>query len=312
MQKSSYAKSEPVSTAMEPRRFALRTWVRALRIHQWAKNIIILVPVVTAHQVTNGAVVLKAVLGLILFSLAASAVYLLNDILDLDADRQHPVKRNRPFASGELSILVGLFASLVLFVAAIMGALVLPLTFLAVLCAYLLINTFYSTILKRLLMADVICLAILYTIRIIAGHAATGIKYSPWLLAFAFLLFFSLAMVKRFSELLLSRSEGRGDVNGRGYLACDLEPVAMLGISSGSLAILVLVIYVTSEEVRILYRHPEILLLMAPVMLYWVGRIWTLAHRGHIHDDPVIFALHDKVSYVAGALSLAIMTAATY
>jgi len=300
-----------VGTIMETRRFALRTWMRALRIHQWAKNLIILVPVVTAHQVGNKTVVLNAVLGMVLFSFAASAVYLFNDILDLDSDRQHPVKKTRPLASGELPLWIGLFASLVLFVTAIAGSLLLPYAFLATLCAYFLINAAYSTVLKRRLMVDVICLALLYTIRIIAGHTAAQIKYSTWLLAFALFFFFSLAMIKRFSELLGLRANGQGVVKGRGYLAGDLEPVAMLGISSGSLAVLVLVLYVTSAEVRALYRHPELLLLMAPVMLYWLGRIWTIAHRGQVHEDPVIFALRDKASYAAGALCVAIMIAAT-
>jgi 4-hydroxybenzoate polyprenyltransferase len=298
-------------TIISTRRFSLRTWARAIRVQQWAKNLIVFVPVITSHQIGNVSVVLNALLGMILFSLAASAVYLVNDVLDLDADRQHPVKRYRPLASGELPIRMTLSASLILFTTATLGATFLPVSFLFVLSMYLAITTLYSTFLKKKLMADVVCLALLYTLRVVAGCVATDIQYSSWLLAFALFMFFSLALLKRFSELILARADGREHSKARGYIQGDLEAVGMLGISSGSLAALVMVLYVTSDQVRILYHRPEILLLIAPVLLYWLGRIWLLAYRGNRLEDPVLYALRDKASYIAGSLCLAIVALAS-
>jgi 4-hydroxybenzoate polyprenyltransferase len=186
----------------------------------------------------------------------------------------------------------------------------LPSGFAAVLGIYVILTTSYSWRLKEVPLLDVFCLAALYTVRLIAGHEATGVKYSIWLLVFSMFVFLSLALVKRFVELQSARQQSQSEIKGRGYAASDLELVATLGASSGYLAVLVLALYVNSPEIG-LYRHPALLLLICPLLLYWISRVWLLAHRGNLHDDPIIFALKDRVSYLVGALTLIVLWLAT-
>jgi 4-hydroxybenzoate polyprenyltransferase len=187
----------------------------------------------------------------------------------------------------------------------------LPPGFLAVLGVYIILTTGYSWWGKQLALADVFCLAGLYTIRLIAGHEATGIAYSFWLLVFSMFIFLSLALVKRFLELKDARQREHGKIKSRGYAPEDMELVAMLGGSSGYMAALVLALYVNSPEVRLLYRHPTVLLLICPLLLYWISRVWLVAHRGQMHDDPIVFALKDRVSYFVAALAIAFLWLAT-
>jgi 4-hydroxybenzoate polyprenyltransferase len=288
-----------------------RELLRCLRLHQWIKNVIIFVPLLTAHQLGNLQTLRQAALAFAAFCLCASAVYLLNDVLDLDADRHHPTKRHRPFARGTLPLQVGLFGGPALLLAALGVGLLLSLSFAAVLLGYFVVATAYSLRLKQIALLDVFCLAGLYTLRLVAGHVATGIAWSAWLLVFSMFIFLSLALMKRFQELQSLRQKNGGEVKGRGYTAGDLQLVTVLGLVSGFVAVLVLALYVNSDHVVKLYAHPTALLLACPLLLYWIARVWFLAHRGQMHDDPTAFACKDWVSYAIGAATLAVMWLAT-
>jgi len=289
---------------------------RALRPHQWIKNLIIFVPLVTSHKLLQPRLLASAALAFVAFSLCASAVYLLNDLLDLDSDRHHGTKRFRPLASGQLPLSVGLAMVPAALLLSAVTACFLPWGFSAVLGVYFLLTTSYSLGLKQIVLLDVFVLAGLYTIRLVGGHEATGhgkdgVPYSFWLLAFSMFIFLSLALVKRFTELAAVRQENRNVAPGRGYIASDLELVAMLGIASGFLAVLVLALYVNSDDVMKLYRYPVLLLLVCPLLLYWISRVWLLAQRGRMHEDPIVFALRDPVSYLIGGLTLLVLWLAT-
>ena len=264
-------------------------------------------PLVTSHRLTELPLELNALVAFIAFSLCASAIYVLNDLCDLDADRHHPAKRNRPFASGALPLQAGLLAVPVLVAAASLLACRLAAGFGVVLALYLVLTTAYSCGLKRIALVDVFCLAGLYTLRLIAGHESTGVAYSAWLLVFSMFIFLSLALVKRFVELDAARVRERPAIQGRGYVAGDAELVAALGSASGYMAVLVLALYVNSQEVRVLYPHPMLVLLVCPLLLYWISRVWLIAHRSLMQDDPIVFALRDRVSYVVGALTLLVL-----
>jgi len=284
-----------------------RACLRLLRPHQWAKNIIVFAPLLTAHQLRNLPHLRAAALAFLAFSLCAAGLYVVNDLLDLESDRQHANKRHRPFATGELPIPLGVALVPLLLAAAIAVAAVLPWGFLGVLLAYLGMNAAYSLWVKRVVLLDVFWLAGLYTLRLIGGHEATHIPYSAWLLVFSMFLFLSLALVKRFQELRAYNAQA----HGRDYRPEDIGLITSLGTSSGFLAVLVLALYVNSEQVRTLYRQPYLLLLICPLLLYWTSRVWLLTHRGQLHDDPVFFAVRDRVSYLIGGLTLLIIWMAT-
>ncbi|HXF10614.1 MAG TPA: UbiA family prenyltransferase [Desulfuromonadaceae bacterium] len=295
-----------VAKIFEPSAGFLPAIVRCLRPHQWVKNLIIFAPIVAAHKLNDTALLVRDLEAFVLFCLGASGVYIMNDLLDLDADRRHTSKRNRPLASGTLPIQAGLFLAPILLAAALGGAFWLPTPFPAVMAGYMILTIAYSLRIKRVVLLDVFFLAGLYTIRLIGGHAATGIVYSAWLLMFSMFIFLSLALVKRYVELA-EKKEDDAPIAGRGYEAGDLEIVASLGTGSGFLAALVLALYVNSEQVTTLYAHPNLLLLVCPLLLYWVSRVWLLAHRRLLHDDPVLFAVKDPTSYVIGILALAVL-----
>ncbi len=289
-----------------------RLLARALRLHQWAKNFLVFVPLLAAHA-TGGTRVAHAVLAFLAFSLCASSVYLLNDLLDLPHDRAHATKRHRPFASGALPLgwAPGLMAGLGMAVLAICA--LLPAQFLAMLALYYVCTLSYSFVLKRRAVWDVVMLAGLYTLRIFAGAAATHIPISPWLLAFSLFLFFCLAVVKRLTELTLfvRRTPEAPVLSGRGYAPEDLDMLRSMAASSGYMAVLVMALYVNSGEVLPLYRHPSALWALCPILLFWVSRVLMLANRGLMHDDPVVFALRDRVSLATGLASLLAILAAT-
>lgn len=284
---------------------------RSLRPHQWVKNLIVFVPVLTAHKLGELHVLAKAFAAFVLFSICASAVYWINDLADLDADRQHPTRKQRPFAAGDLPLWVGLAGAPILIMGALLASASLTWSLAAVLASYILITTLYSWILKEIVLLDVFCLASLYTLRLAAGHEAGGIKYSAWLLVFSMFLFLSLALVKRYVEIADARKRQRDHITRRGYRSGDADLVSMVGIGCGLLAVLVLALYVNSPQVLELYRRPLLLLLLCPLLLYWIGRVWLLAHRNAMHDDPIVFALRDLPSYCTGALTLGILWAAT-
>lgn len=289
-----------------------RAWVKALRVHQWAKNALIFVPLLAAHRAAEPAMLLKAVLGFVAFSLCASSVYVLNDLLDLESDRRHPTKKKRPFAACDLPVSTGVvLAPLLLLAGAAVSFLLLPLAFAGLLGAYYVLTLAYSLRLKQVVMLDVLVLAGLYTVRIFGGALAVGVPTSSWLLMFSTFLFLSLALVKRLSEVRRLRLSNEEAAHGRGYLAQDYEQLASLGAASGQVSVLVLALYITSKEVTALYGHPERLWLLCPVMLYWVGRVWVLAHRGLVNEDPLVFALRDKVSYQVAFFAALVLWAAT-
>lgn len=284
------------------RRFT--TWLKALRLHQWLKNLLIFVPLLASHQITDPLLLWKGVLAFLFFGLCASSVYLLNDLFDLPEDRQHPLKRERPFAAGRLSIKAGLLMVPVLLVSAFVGAIwLLPLEFAGILGAYYLLTLAYSLDLKRRVIVDVMALAALYTIRVIAGAAAFGLSLTFWILAFSMFVFLSLAMVKRYAELHAAAELSRVELTpGRGYYPSDMSMVAVLGAVSGYLAVLVLALYIHDEETVHLYAHPEIIWLAVPLLLFWISRVWMLAHRGQMNEDPLLFAVRDRASLVVGFL----------
>ena len=284
-------------------------WRKALRLHQWPKNLLVFLPLLSAHLVLVPGAVARSGLAFLSFCLCASGVYLLNDLLDLEADRAHPRKRLRPFAAGALPLAAGLLAAPLLTLAAFALALTLPTFFVLALAGYYALTLGYSWLFKRIAMLDTVVLAGLYTIRIIAGTAALGIALSFWLLAFSMFLFFSLAMVKRYTELHGVLQAGQARV-ARGYAVDDLPLIQSLGAASGYLSVLVLALYINSTASEALYHRPPVLWLLCPALLYWISRTWLIAHRGNMHDDPVVFALSDNVSRIILALCAAVVIGA--
>ena len=289
----------------------LNAYWKALRPQQWLKNLLVLVPLLAAHRFLEAGLLLKALLAFLAFCCCASSGYLFNDLLDLAADRHHPRKRFRPFAAGELSLSYALTCMPVLAVLGYaLGALVSPL-FLLMLAGYFLLTLTYSLYIKRIVLLDVFVLAGLYTLRIVAGSAAVLIWPSHWLLAFSIFLFLSLALVKRYGELVvMKRIEGEG-AKARSYELSDVELLAAKGTASGYVAVLVLALYIASGTARTLYARPQVLWLLCPLLLYWIGRIWLMAHRGLILDDPILFATTDRTSRILvlgmiGAILLAL------
>ncbi|MBN6728079.1 UbiA family prenyltransferase [Burkholderia multivorans] len=288
-----------VERIVESRTPALKTWAKSLRMHQWLKNLLIFLPLLAGHMLGSPHLVVNAVLAFVTFGLCASSVYLLNDLLDLEDDRHHPTKCRRPFASGALPLAWGLAAFPILLASAFaLALLALPWRFSVVLLGYYALTLAYSAILKRLVMVDVVVLAMLYTVRIVAGTTAIGAHLTFWLLAFSMFIFLSLALVKRYAELMSMKKRGVTQSRGRGYIASDLELVSSLGSASGYLSVLVLAMYIQDPKTANLYSHPQLIWFACPLLLYWISRTWIIAHRGHMHDDPIIFAVRDRVSLV--------------
>jgi 4-hydroxybenzoate polyprenyltransferase len=296
-----------VAKVFSVQRPSLRLWLKAARLHQWVKNLLIFVPALLAHVILQPPIVFNTVLAFLAFGLCASSVYLINDLLDLEADRRHPRKRNRPFATGQLSAGSGALAAALLLAAAIALAVAVNGYFCAVLAGYYVFTWAYSLRLKQIALLDVMMLAGLYTLRIIAGAAATRIPPSFWLLAFSVFIFLSLGIVKRFTELEDARQAGKNNASRRGYSADDLSLLMSLGTSSGYCAIVVMALYINSSDAQLLYTHHKPLWLMCPLMLFWISRIWLLTARAQMHDDPIVFALRDRVSLLLLALLAAII-----
>jgi len=288
----------------------LRAWLRALRVHQWLKNLLVFIPLLASHRLLDPEALVASASGFLAFGLCASGVYLLNDLLDLPSDRLHPRKRLRPFASGELSLLHGALLAPLLALAGLALAWWAEPRFALVLAAYYLLTLGYSLKFKRVVMLDVILLAALYTVRIIGGTLVIGATLSFWLLAFSMFIFLSLALLKRYVELSTMLAEGKLRAAGRGYAVEDLPLLQSLGAAAGYMAVLVLALYINSPESLTLYARPQVLWLLCPLLLYWVSRIWVVAHRGAMDDDPVVFAATDRVSQAVGALCAGIALAA--
>ena len=311
----------------------VKAWVKAIRLHQWAKNTLIFMPLLLAH-VRGAGPIAAAALAFLSFGLAASATYILNDLLDLEADRHHVRKRRRPFAAGDVSPIAGVATIAIFALFSVAAALLVPqalaglppnvasatpLRFLEWLLVYAVSTTAYSLWLKRMVLVDVIVLSGLYTVRILAGAAATAVAVSPWLAAFSIFFFLSLAFVKRFSELesLRIRTEAKGEVvtnggalKGRGYMVDDLEQLRSFGTASGYASVVVFALYIGNLSSAQLYRHNGRLWLLVPVLLLWLSRLWLLASRDDLHEDPVVYAITDKRSLLLGAIVVAIVLSA--
>jgi len=288
----------------------LRLWLRAMRPHQWLKNTLVLVPLLTSFRVDEALSVADAALAFVAFSLAASSGYLLNDLLDLAADRRHPRKRARPFASGELSVRSGFPMAAALLVASIALAAAVGAAFLAWVFVYLAMTGLYSGFAKRVAMLDVAMLAGLYTVRVLAGGAAIGVEVSFWLLAFSVFLFFSLALVKRCGELVAQIEREEQTAEGRGYRSADLQVLQSLGVATSCAALVVLALYVQTPEVTLRYESPQLLWLMLVGILILLGRTWLATARGQMHDDPLVFVAEDRASRWIVAVLLLLYAAA--
>jgi 4-hydroxybenzoate polyprenyltransferase/phosphoserine phosphatase len=286
--------------------------LRSLRPHHWFKNLLLFVPLVTSHKINDPELLFRAFVAFVSLSLCASCSYILNDLLDLPVDLQHPRKRFRPFASGSLSVRTGLLLSLLLFVTGFtLSISILLVPFTLMLGLYFILTTTYSLFLKEIPILDVLVLAGLYALRVLAGGVAVDVTITTWLVGFAIFIFLSLAFVKRYTELLLTQSEDKNALKGRGYIVRDIEIIQVVGLVSGYLSVLVLALYINSKEVLLLYKHPWVLWFLGPCFLYWITRIWLIAHRGQMHDDPIVFTIKDKVSYLVGIIVIFIIIAAT-
>jgi 4-hydroxybenzoate polyprenyltransferase len=266
---------------------------RALRPHQWLKNLLVFVALFASHLAVDASALLSAGIAFLAFSLCASSAYLLNDLADLRSDRLHPRKAQRPFASGAAPLLAGVLLVPALLMGAAALCLLLPPGFAAVLGVYYATTLAYSFTLKRRALVDVFTLAGLYTLRVVAGAAAIGVAISMWLLAFSMFLFISLAMLKRYAELIDSARRGEQESRGRGYGVGDEAVIAAFGAASGFCATLVFSLYAAQPHVARLYATPALLWLVCPMLLYWLARMWLLARRGFMHDDPVVFTVRD-------------------
>lgn len=282
----------------------LRLWSRALRLHQWLKNLLIFVPLLVSHRMGAANLLAAGAVAFVLFGLCASSAYLLNDLLDVNSDRRHASKRHRPLAAGLISSRSAACCSTILLICAFGGALwILPWQFTGAMAAYYVVTVTYSLWLKRLMIVDVVTLAMLYTLRIIAGTLLFHLVMTFWMLAFSMFIFLSLAFVKRHAELLGARNKGDNDrPGGRGYFADDLSMISSLGAASGYLSVMVLALYIQDPNTAALYRNPRIIWMACPLLLYWISRVWILAHRGEMYDDPVVFAIRDRVSLLVGVL----------
>jgi len=289
-----------------------RILFQQLRIHQWSKNLLLFVPALASHQLLNSSVLINALIGFIAFSLLASSMYIFNDIVDIDHDRKHPKKKNRPIAAGELSI----FSAYVILLVCLMGgglaAQYLGNTSFLMAVGYIVLNLLYSFHLKKVVILDVILLMSFYTLRLIAGHIPDAMPLSPWLLSFSIFLFFSLGLLKRYVETIVIRENNTTLLHGRSYSINDGRILMSLGVGSGLISTMVLVLYTGSEQVEQFYTTPMLLVGLSPIALYWISRMWLLAARGVIESDPVFFAVKDKVTYAVAIMFLAIMLLAKY
>jgi 4-hydroxybenzoate polyprenyltransferase len=284
----------------------MRALVRSLRPLHWTKNVLLFAPVILAHQTAIGA----AAMAFVAFCLTASAMYLINDVRDLEFDRAHPSKRHREIASGALSPAAAVIAAAVLLVAGVLIAYRVSLELVVYLAAYGVLSLIYSLWLKRRVFLDVLALSALWTLRVLAGGVAARVEVSDWLLALSVFLFVGLALLKRYADLGLLAAQEASNAPGRGYVIADRDLLRSMGVTSGYMAVLVLALYLTSPTVTRLYESPRLLWLVCPLMLYWIAHLWFLAHRGAIQDDPIVVAARDPASYVVGALIALLVYAA--
>lgn len=300
-----------VSHTFNDKKFNFFTFLRALRLHQWVKNFLVFVPIFLGHLYFDVDAIKNIMLAFFAFCCVSSSVYLLNDLVDLEADRKHATKCARPFAAGDLSLSVGLFTFPILTLIGFYISLFLPSEFLITLATYYVLTLLYSFYLKRLILIDVFTLAVLYTLRIIAGMAVVDVGYSEWLISFSIFFFLSLAFVKRYSELFYANKKAKKEIVGRAYQIKDLTQIAIFGTTSAYVSVLIFAFYISSNKVMMLYQRPQLLWSVCLILLFWISRLWMLASRGNVQEDPVLFALKDRTSFVVIVLTLVIMIAAT-
>lgn len=282
--------------------------IKLLRPHQWVKNLLVFVPITLAHQLSSTESLISTVWAFIAFCFAASAIYIVNDIADAESDRHHPRKKTRPIAAREISVPKAMMIAMVMLaIAATVTTLFSPLEFAFWLIGYVAVTALYTFLLKRVVLVDVLTLAGLYTLRIAAGGAAADVEVSPWLLAFSLFIFTSLAFLKRYTELLDTVERDGIVVHGRGYHVGDAAFVFSIGPALGFIAVLVLTLYLNGSEVLQLYSRPIWLWLLVPLLIYWIARLWLAAHRGTMHDDPILYALKDRASYAVAILVAAVI-----
>jgi len=300
-------------TQVFPPPFAgLRNALRAMRCYQWVKNLLVFVPAITSHMIFDSAIAGTALLAFFSFGFCASATYIVNDLLDLEEDRRHDSKKQRPFASGQMSLGSGILLALACLSAGAVIAAIISQAFLTALATYVVLTSLYSLFLKRLLVVDVLTLASLYTLRVVAGSLATGIVLSLWLLSFAFFLFLSLAFSKRAAELIQHPQDNQQALPGRGYITTDLDAVSTAGLCSGFLASLILALYINSDSVQLLYRRPAILWGLQPILVYYVTRLWLICRRGELTEDPIQYTAKEPSTYGAALLAVLVLLAATF
>ncbi|MGZ3798432.1 MAG: UbiA family prenyltransferase [Pseudobdellovibrionaceae bacterium] len=287
--------NKPV-TYIKDNKSPLKLLVKQLRPHQWVKNILVFLPAIAGHKIFESNTFVSALAAFGGFSLLASFVYVFNDLLDIPADRNHPTKKDRPFASGGLPVKWGVLLLPSILCGVFGFASLLPAAYLNWLATYFVLNLIYSFYIKQQVILDIIALSLMYTQRIFAGAEATNTPISEWLLSFSTLFFFSLACVKRYTEI--GRSKNKITLDGRGYRQVDYSIVQSLGVGTGLLSILIVLLYLQSKEVRSLYSHPQYLWYLTPILLLWISRVWLLTNRDQIHDDPVVFAVKDRVSWI--------------
>ncbi|UUM32245.1 UbiA family prenyltransferase [Vibrio japonicus] len=275
---------------------SIKVWFKQLRVHQWLKNLLIFVPLMVSGGFTDINNITTAVYAFFAFSFLASATYILNDLLDLESDRAHSQKKFRPLAAGTISIKNGVLAGFILLLFSFAVSVSLGSQFSIVLLAYLSLTVFYSIKLKQHVAMDVVALALLFTIRILAGAAAIGVVVSFWLLAFSIFIFLSLALVKRCSEIQSMESEGKQRAKGRDYTINDYAILNSFGASSALLSVLMFCFYINNNVLTNQYQHPNILWLIVPALCYWLMRMWIKTHRGEMHHDPIVFSMKDKGS----------------
>jgi len=279
----------------------LKDWLRAFRVHQWAKNSLIFVPLFVGHAYEDPAKIVATALGFALLCILSSATYVINDLSDLDADRAHATKRLRPFASGRLKILHGLIIAPLAIACVLIGAYVLSPRFAAALVAYLLLTSIYSFGLKRTPLLDVFAIGVLFTLRIVMGVEVAGLRHSPWLLSFALAFFLSLALAKRHGEVMRAAGIDVEEIAGRGYHGNDWPITLTFGVGSGLVSVVIMLLYMTNDAAPSGFYHSLGWLYAIPALLtIWLMRIWLLSNRMLLHDDPVVFALRDRVSLVLG------------
>jgi 4-hydroxybenzoate polyprenyltransferase len=291
-----------VSKIFPPHSITISDWFRTLRVYQWLKNILLFVPLLASHQFDNIQSFSTLIFAFISFSLCASFVYITNDLFDLESDRYHPKKRDRPFASAKLPIMAGvILAPLLVFLSLILGW-TIGIEFFVLLILYIVVTIIYSFLIKKIIILDCLTLSALFTLRIFAGAAATSIVVSFWLFVFSIFLFLSLAFVKRYAEIHTQKKIGKIHLHGRGYLVTDAPLIQILGIASGYTAMAVFALYLSSEKVTMLYSQPILLWLAKPLLIFWISWVWLKAHRGELDDDPIMFAIRDKTSLLVFGL----------